>query len=120
MDALLLFVLLGSHHNKQPTQHVDRVEINTCEDDDGDECYTQLIIWRWSHDYIRHDAAGWTMDFSLPVPHRDGWLVRGGKWTVYTEDLRRSYTPTRLDPERVNQRRFGAQFRGLIMPREGN
>jgi len=117
MDALLLFVLLGSHHNKQPTQAVDRVEINTCEDDDGKECYTQAIFWRWSHDFIRHDAAGWTMQFDMPIPRGDGWLVRAGKFTVYTDDLRRSYTPTALDPERVNQRRFGAHHRGLIMPR---
>ena len=117
MHAMLLMFLLGSHHNKQPTQQVDRVEVNRCEDDEGNECYTQVIIWRWSHDYRRHDAAGWTMEFDMPTPRGDGWLVRAGKWVVYTEDLRRSYTPTRLDPERVNQRRFGAHHRGLILPR---
>jgi hypothetical protein len=117
MDALLLLLLLGSHHNKTPTQTVDRIEINTCEDDAGNECYTQAIIWRWSHDYLRYDAACWTMSFNA-TPYRDGWLVRAGKIVVYTEDLRRSFTPTRLDPERVNQRWFGSQFRGLIMPRE--
>jgi hypothetical protein len=58
------------------------------------------------------------MSFDMPIPRGDGWLVRAGKFTVYTEDLRRSYTPTRLDPERINQRRFGAHFRSLIMPME--
>jgi hypothetical protein len=101
VKLLLLLLILGSNHGKRPAQPVDTIERNTIYDDNGKECFTQIILWRWNEEYMRNDVGSWVIEDKVM------WATRGLWWDgqVFTSGhIIESHTHTSADPERVHKR----------------
>lgn len=115
---LLLFLFLGSSHGKKPVIQPEEAELNTCYSN-GEECYTQILFWRWNHEYLRYDISAWTLvDRAAIYPHAQGWTIDiRGEGRVVVPHLRRSHTSVENDPERLNKKLTGDSFRIPLFPR---
>lgn len=108
MKLLLLLLMLGSNHGKQPAQPVDTIERNTIYDDNGKACFTQIILWRWNEEYMRNDVGSWVMEDSV-IWTRGGFVWKGQRFT--SSHIIHSHTHTSADPERANKKLFDEKLR---------
>lgn len=97
--------------NRYPRYNEDVIEINRKVDGGGIQ-YTQIIVWEWSHQYLRHRVCWWSLlrdeDYCLlggdELQYREN-----GKWYVLKGVIR--HTWTRHDPERDDRKFFEEKYR---------
>lgn len=121
---MLWVCLLAGLLNYEPVieEHVDRVEINHCFNEQGNFKFTQVIFYRWDNRVQDWLVVDWRW-------HKDAAQVRkdrrGGFVVVWVdrEQLRRVFTPivqetwTTYDPE--VQARYREQEFHQLPPRRG-
>lgn len=118
---ILSLVLFTSGAKELPIEF-DLIEVNHMHDETGRHMFDQAILWKKSHDYRRHDAAGWAMLQKLdhyPKKRQDG------KYYLRVERDHKQYlcrarmlieTWSTADPERENRNLFPENLRYTLWP----
>jgi hypothetical protein len=110
---LLLILLLSSPVNRVVT--VDRLEINTHLDCQGNACWTQAIYWDFDDTDGEYHVRDWRIVEREPSIDRRGQFLReiyGGLTIQIREPV--VYTATHRDPERADQRALPMEMRRRI------
>ena len=103
VKTLLLMIALLGNSPKQLPRQADQIEVNHMPG------YTQVIVWLWSEDYLRHDVVSWKLANELR--DKPFWLngkARVQVMGIWWESKILKTTWTTRDPERENMKLFPA------------
>lgn len=110
---MVILLLLIGHVGTLKHTPVDMMEVSHVYREDGEHCYTQLILWEWSPDYRRFNVMRWKLlDEPNEYPKKRGatYYVPGYKSRLFRQ------TWSQHDPEKRNKRLHSPEFRMNIHP----